>query len=109
VKSLWRRQRVKRPVLRSCIGCRAIAQKAALARFTVLGGEAVLDRRQQAPGRGAYLCWSEACLRSAINRKRFEKTLRNRLSEQGEQEFIEALRARLSAAKASAGEEGGVT
>ncbi len=51
---------------RMCIACRQMLEKDALVRITrSKEGEISLDFDGKKPGRGAYICKSEACLRLA--------------------------------------------
>lgn len=63
---------------RSCIGCGAKRSKRELARL-VKDGQGVMrvDARQEAPGRGAYLC-SPACLKAAARKKALSRAFRGR-------------------------------
>ena len=56
--------------VRTCIGCRGVFERAAIARL-VRGpvGEVGLDRHLRAPGRGAHLCWSSSCIEMAVKRR----------------------------------------
>jgi predicted RNA-binding protein YlxR (DUF448 family) len=58
------------------MGCGKKQPKSLLHRL-VLGpqGQPVLDSRQSAPGRGAYLC-GPGCLRAAVKRKAFQRALK---------------------------------
>ena len=57
---------------RSCLGCGTTRDKGDLLRF-VLGpdGTLVPDLKGNLPGRGAYTCPKDECLRQAVKRKRF--------------------------------------
>lgn len=59
---------------RTCAGCGAKSDKDSLIRVAGLKDGTV--KLGISEGRGAYLCKSEACLRSAIKRKRFNHILR---------------------------------
>lgn len=64
---------------RTCIGCGQKRPKAELFRLVVgPGGEPTLDRSQDAPGRGAYLCGA-GCLRAAVKRKAFHRAFRGQV------------------------------
>jgi len=69
--------------LRTCIGCRGHDDKAELLRIVWradLGsagdGGPVVDPRQTAPGRGAYLHRSADCLQLAVKRRSAGRALR---------------------------------
>ena len=50
---------------RMCLGCRTVRPQRELARIVAGGSGAVFDGRQALPGRGAYVCHSEACATKA--------------------------------------------
>jgi predicted RNA-binding protein YlxR (DUF448 family) len=83
---------VKRQPERTCIGCRSTAEKGALARF-VRGpdGRIAFDPSGRAPGRGAYLHRSRACLRQALRRGAIARALRAPLGEAEAARLIEEL------------------
>lgn len=56
--------------IRMCVICRRRAPKAALTRFTAVSNPAgpVPDPKQQAPGRGMYICDEPRC-REAFSRR----------------------------------------
>ena len=65
-----------------CVGCRATAAKADLARVVrTPGGEVVFDPTGRLPGRGAYVHRSEECIRGAMRRGALARSLRAPLSE----------------------------
>lgn len=55
--------------MRTCLGCRAVKDKRFLVRFIAKGGALSPDLKGSAPGRGAYVCVDEGCLREAFNKK----------------------------------------
>lgn len=61
--------------IRTCVGCRARAAKVDLLRIAWQGG-LVVDERQTAPGRGAYLHRDLECLEQAIRRRSVGRALR---------------------------------
>ena len=64
---------------RSCIGCGAKKPKRALSRLVLdHEGQPRLDAKQDAPGRGAYLCGA-GCLTAAMKRKAFQRAFRGEL------------------------------
>ncbi len=62
--------------IRMCAGCRERAPKKELIRVvrTPEGG-LLLDAREKAPGRGAYLCRKVECLRKARKSRALERAL----------------------------------
>lgn len=64
-----------------CVGCQAMKSKKELLRVVrTPEGEIMLDPTGKKPGRGAYLCASEACLAQAVKAKRLEKALEQAVS-----------------------------
>jgi uncharacterized protein len=62
--------------LRICIGCREKKAKKELVRIVRSPeGEVALDLSGKKPGRGAYICPCQECLKMAIKGKRLEKNL----------------------------------
>lgn len=62
--------------LRICIGCQERKPKKELIRIVrTPHGDVELDLTGKKPGRGAYLCLSQVCLKRAIKGKRLEKNL----------------------------------
>ena len=66
----------KRIPMRQCLGCREMKPKPELVRV-VRSPEGTLsvDLRGKAPGRGAYLCRSAACLQKALRSKALGRSL----------------------------------
>ncbi len=61
---------------RQCMGCRERKNKRELIRVVRSPeGQVALDFKGKAPGRGAYLCPSLACLKRAIRSKAIERSL----------------------------------
>ena len=61
---------------RMCIACRQMREKSQLIRFVLdSGAKPVVDKKNKAPGRGAYLCPQTDCLRKAIKSKALERGL----------------------------------
>jgi uncharacterized protein len=59
--------------VRTCVACRGRESKTALIRLVSSDGSVVVDVRQVAPGRGAYLhpdrqCWEQALRRRVLPR-----------------------------------------
>ena len=62
--------------MRMCAGCRERAPKKQLVRVVrTPTGELLLDAKDKAPGRGAYLCRSVECLRRARKSRALERAL----------------------------------
>jgi len=91
-------QNIFRPV-RTCIGCMAKKNKSELLRFILREDGAVfLDREQNSPGRGAYLCPDKNCLDIAIKKNQFARAFRQKILtssyEQLKTEFTTCLKTR---------------
>ena len=68
--------KVKKIPMRQCLGCNEHKPKGELMRVVrTPEGETVLDFTGKKSGRGAYVCHSLACLRTARKSKRLEKNL----------------------------------
>lgn len=62
---------------RSCLGCRQSRDKGHLIRFVLSPqGEVVPDIESKLPGRGAYTCVSEQCLRAALRQRQFSRAFK---------------------------------
>jgi len=62
---------------RSCLGCRQGRDRDRLLRFVLSPqGEVVPDVEAKLPGRGAYTCVSEACLRTALKQRQFSRAFK---------------------------------
>ena len=69
-------QKQKKIPVRRCVGCNAQRPKRELVRVVRSPeGEISIDLRGKAPGRGAYLCPSAACLAKARKARRIERAL----------------------------------
>jgi uncharacterized protein len=64
---------VSSPV-RTCAGCGRKAAQAELLRFVAQDGR--LTHSQRGPGRGAYTCRRLPCFERAVERRAFNRTLR---------------------------------
>ena len=71
----------KKTPMRMCVGCREMKPKKELIRV-VRSPEGVvsMDPVGKKPGRGAYVCRSEACLKRAIKQKQLERQLETSLT-----------------------------
>jgi len=62
---------------RTCVACRENKPQEQLVRYVVApDGTLVVDYRQRLPGRGAYTCCDSNCLRTAIEKKQFQRSFR---------------------------------
>ena len=73
---------------RTCIGCRVPRPKDAVVRVAAAAGRVVLDYREKLPGRGAYLCPEQGCIRKAFARDALSKAMRMKVQAPDEREFI---------------------
>ena len=62
--------------VRTCVGCRARADRAGLLRVVVAGGVLVVDPGRRLPGRGASVHPDLACVDLADKRRAFVRALR---------------------------------
>ena len=62
---------------RSCLVCRQARDKDSLIRFVLSPqGEVVPDIESKLPGRGAYTCINEQCLRAALKQRQFSRAFK---------------------------------
>jgi predicted RNA-binding protein YlxR (DUF448 family)/ribosomal protein L30E len=62
---------------RSCLVCRQTHDKDSLIRFVLSPqGEVVPDLESKLPGRGAYTCVSDQCLRAALKQRQFSRAFK---------------------------------
>lgn len=67
----------KKPILRSCAICREKKEKKELLRIVRLPHGAVeIDPTGKKPGRGAYICKSETCIKNAQKNHRLDNALK---------------------------------
>ena len=72
----------KKIPMRQCLGCREMKPKRELIRVVRSPeGEISLDFKGKAPGRGAYICPSPACLKQAIKAKARERAFSTQIPE----------------------------
>jgi predicted RNA-binding protein YlxR (DUF448 family) len=63
---------------RQCLGCREMKPKKELLRVVRSPEEVIsLDFKGKAPGRGAYVCPNETCLKKAVKSRALERALCN--------------------------------
>lgn len=83
--------------MRMCVGCREMKPKRELTRVVKPAeGEAYIDPKGKAPGRGAYLCVQEECLKKARKTRALERALECTIGDA----VYEAMAARLTELKA---------
>jgi len=71
------RQKQHEKPQRSCLGCRQSNNRDALIRFVLSPqGEIVPDLEAKLPGRGAYTCVNESCLRTALKQRQFNRAFK---------------------------------
>jgi predicted RNA-binding protein YlxR (DUF448 family) len=79
--------------MRMCIGCREMIPKKELIRVVKSPeGSIDIDLKGKAPGRGAYLCRSRACIDKAAKSKLLEKAFEQKI----EQEVYDKLKTQLN-------------
>ena len=77
---------------RTCIACRKVADQDSLTRYVLApGGQVLVDYRHKLPGRGAYTCPGRDCMKTAVDRRQFQRTFRG----EGEAPTTEGLSAAL--------------
>ena len=70
--------------MRMCVGCREMKPKRELTRVVKpQEGDAHIDLKGKAPGRGAYVCASVECFRKARKSKALERALECSISDEG--------------------------
>ena len=92
----------KKIPLRMCVGCRESKPKRELIRVVrAPDGTLSMDPIGKKPGRGAYVCRSEECLKRAIKQKQLERQLEVQLTE----EVAQQLQATIAALPPDGGED----
>ena len=70
----------KKIPMRQCIGCSEMKSKKELLRvLKTAEGEIKLDATGKMNGRGAYLCFSQECLKKAIKSKGLERSFQMKI------------------------------
>jgi len=70
----------KKIPMRQCIGCGQMKSKKEMLRvLKTAEGEIVLDPTGRKNGRGAYLCFSEECLKKAVKSKALERSFQMKI------------------------------
>ena len=73
----------KKIPMRMCVGCREMKPKRELIRVVrAPDGTVSMDPAGKKPGRGAYVCRCEACLKRAIKQRQLERQLEVQLTEE---------------------------
>lgn len=62
--------------VRTCVGCRARAERDVLLRVVVDGDQLIADDRAVLPGRGAWVHPTAKCLSQAVQRRAFVRALK---------------------------------
>ena len=66
----------KKIPMRQCVGCREMKPKRELVRIVRSPeGQVSVDLKGRSPGRGAYVCRDENCLKRAISSKALSRSL----------------------------------
>lgn len=69
--------------MRQCTGCREMKNKKEMMRvLKTKEGEILLDVTGRKNGRGAYLCYSQDCLKKARKNKGLERSLKTEIPEE---------------------------
>ncbi len=68
--------------IRKCIACGARKNKMELVRIVNNKGKIIIDPRGNIPGRGAYICPSEQCLKNAQKNNKIEKALKTEIPDE---------------------------
>ena len=69
--------------VRTCISCRCSSEKKKLIRVVrTSAGDIVVDKTGKLPGRGAYVCASEECLKNALKTNKINRALKCDIPEQ---------------------------
>jgi len=88
-KSSMRQHKVP---IRTCAACRSTSEKKSLLRVVrTCEGGVVVDPTGKLPGRGAYVCASEECVRKAVKEKRLARALRSEIPESAIREIEEVV------------------
>lgn len=79
----------KHTPIRTCVACRTTAPKRGLIRVVrTPEGTVEADLSGKRAGRGAYVCWSRACVQSALKARKLDKALKVTLSADTAQELL---------------------
>lgn len=84
--------RTKLYPLRTCLGCGQKGLKGDLVRIVMVDGALMVDVEGRLPGRGAYVCPREECVKQLLKRKgRLSYSLRASLSPDAEERFLQGM------------------
>jgi len=73
---------MKKTPLRQCVGCREMKPKSELTRVVKSPeGEISIDLTGKKPGRGAYICHDENCLKKIKKSNAFSRTFKTKVSD----------------------------
>lgn len=68
---------------RTCIGCNMKKEKTELIRIVIDKQNNInVDKTGKLPGRGAYICSNEECLKNAIKTKKLERLFETNINEE---------------------------
>lgn len=82
----------KKVPMRMCVGCREMKPKRELLRVVRSPeGEISIDVTGRKPGRGAYVCRSAECLRTAIKQKQLERAFACALDERVRESLLQEM------------------
>ena len=71
----------KKIPLRKCVGCQEMKGKKEMLRILrTEDGQVCLDTSGKKNGRGAYLCYSDACFERAVKSKALERALKTAIT-----------------------------
>lgn len=75
---------------RSCVGCKKKGNKFEFRRVVFFSGKLMIDdEKQNTPGRGCYLCAKNDCLMQAIKRNAFNYRLKQKVSKEELERFLQ--------------------
>lgn len=83
----------KKIPMRMCVGCREMKPKKELIRVVRSPeGELSVDLKGKKSGRGAYVCYNEACLARALKQKQLDRALEVAIGDETAQALLDALK-----------------
>jgi predicted RNA-binding protein YlxR (DUF448 family) len=81
---------------RTCIGCRGVFEKNEVVRIVAGPPGAVIDYRDKLPGRAAYVCPRQACIKKALSKNNLARALHIRVPSPRAEEFLSQLIANIT-------------